>query len=61
MDFDEQELSTLINALDVARERFKANAKVARKCGHERIAEQFERQIDQTVRLRVRIGAETGY
>ena len=47
--FSESELRTIENGLRSARERFKEFAKLSRDMGDARLAEQFERQADESL------------
>lgn len=51
---DENELSTIANALIVAAQRFEEDAQVCRDAGHERVAAQFDRQAAHARELHTR-------
>jgi hypothetical protein len=64
MKFTDTELSTISNALTVARDRFKENAAELRKVMdglmYGRMAEQFEQQAAQVDAIIERIATEEG-
>lgn len=68
MEFTDSEWSTIAHALDVAARQYRKNAEEMRKLGkeafgkatHERLAQQFDRQIVEADSLANKIREEQG-
>ena len=64
MNFTDNELSTIANALRVARDQFVKDATYMRELpgeAYKRLARQFDKQHAETEALAVRIAEEEGY